>query len=519
MLTLPRLQPVQDESLAILAPQYECGDAATELTSFLTQLGGNMVTTTAYETAWVAALAPPDGSATPRFPETLAWLRAHQHADGSWGSPWPHYHDRLLSTLRAVLTLHQWNDPADTARIERGVRYIWREAGSLAEDPWETIGFELIFPALLAEAQQRGLLLPYGSFTHVQKLRQAKLALVPLNLACRPDSPLAVSIEGLGAAIEPERAARAQERDGGIGLSPSATAYLLRHCPDNRAAQTYLERALTAGEAAGGVPAFFPLETFEQGWVLYQLQHMQPDLYTRRPAATQPVLDFLHATRAAGGWSASVNHTAKEADTTGICFAVLGHAGYELDPWIIYQYEEANHFRCYPFERNPSVSANAHILDALHYCDPQTARSRIDKIVRFLSGVRQPGGYWFDKWHVSPCYPTSHIVQAAYDLAPALAAPAIDWLIHTQWEDGGWGYYASTLEETAYAVQALRLWEAEVQPLPDGVLARGRDYLRARFDPARMDYPPLWIHKVLYTPMQVVHGAILAALADDSTGW
>jgi hypothetical protein len=44
---------------------------------FITELGSNVVTASAYDTAWVAAV--PDTDGTPRFPAAVEWLRRHQH--------------------------------------------------------------------------------------------------------------------------------------------------------------------------------------------------------------------------------------------------------------------------------------------------------------------------------------------------------------------------------------------------------------------------------------------------------
>ena len=80
----------------------------------------------------------------------------------------------------------------------------------------------------------------------------------------------------------------------------------------------------------------------------------------------------------------------KDADTTGVCFAVLGKAGYDLDPQLLYQYEEARYFRCYLLERNPSVSPNTHILDALHYCDQAERAERVEKVVTSCGRCSSP---------------------------------------------------------------------------------------------------------------------------------
>jgi len=485
--------------------------------TFLGAVGANLIDSCAYDTAWVAALREPGHPAMPRFPECLDWLRTHQHEDGSWGAPWPYYHDRLISTLRAILTLGEWQDgPGDAAQIQQGIGYIWRNAGRLAHDPWETVGFELLFPALLDQAAARNLSLPYVAFGDVLRLRAAKLARAPLHLAYDYRMPLATNLEVLGDRFDPRQVGRVQEPTGGVAVSPSATAFLLEHSPSDPAALAYVQRAVREGTWDHGAPTYWPLETWERSWALLHFQHAVPDLDRVLPDVTRPLLRFLAGTQQPDGWTATVYSSVKEADTTGVCFAVLGRAGYDLDPQLLYQYEEADYFRCHLLERNPSISPNAHVLDALHYCDPATRGPRVAKVVRFLRGVRQPGGFWFDKWHISPYYTTSHVVLAAHNFAPDLVAPALDWIIHTAWPDGGWGHYHTpTQEETAYAVLALLVGRDAGHCVPQDVLERGVAYLQAHWSPAARDYPPLWIGKGLLVPVQIVQSAILAALL----GW
>ncbi len=486
--------------------------------TFLQQLAArdrNVFQASAYDTAWLAALRdrPDSATAHPLFPQSLEWLITHQHSDGSWGSPWPYYHDRLLSTLRAVLTMHKWRrQEADTRRVELGLGYIWRNAGRQQSDPWETVGFELIFPTLLAQAEQEGLSLPYHAFADLQRVRQAKLELIPRHLAYSRQTSLAMSLEMLGDTCEAERLSEAQEAGGGVSFSPSATAYVLQHAPDNTQAYHYLQQLVQGGAGDGSAPAAYPLETFDESWSLRHLQHALPQRDPDLLALMKPLGQRLYAEGTLSGWTSSVGIPAKESDTTGLCFAALSHLGYELDPELLYQYEEPEHFRCYPFERNPSISANVHVLDALHYCSPSESRPRIEKIVRFLHATRSAGGYWFDKWQVSPYYTTSHTVMAAQEVAPNLVEPAIEWMIHTQWADGGWGWFAPTMEETAYVVLAMLVRQRGGRSVPAAVLERGIEYLRQHFSATAMEYPPLWIAKTLYTPVRVVHGLILATL-------
>lgn len=64
---------------------------------------GNGISSTAYDTAWVAKLGQLDDELSDL---ALNWLCERQLPDGSWGAEFPFcYEDRLLSTLAAMISL------------------------------------------------------------------------------------------------------------------------------------------------------------------------------------------------------------------------------------------------------------------------------------------------------------------------------------------------------------------------------------------------------------------------------
>jgi halimadienyl-diphosphate synthase len=83
------------------------------------------------------------------------------------------------------------------------------------------------------------------------------------------------------------------------------------------------------------------------------------------------------------------------------------------------------------------------------------------------------------------------------------------WILETQNQDGSWGYYMPTAEETAYCLQALIAWKRHGGHVPGDVLKRGTTWLA---DHTELPYLPLWIGKCLYCPQLVVRSAILSAL-------
>ena len=70
--------------------------------------------------------------------------------------------------------------------------------------------------------------------------------------------------------------------------------------------------------------------------------------------------------------------------------------------------------------------------------------------------------------------------------------------------------YIPTAEETAYAIQALSVWDEKVGRIPKAAIKNGARWLKENLD---KPYPPLWIGKCLYSPQLVVRSAIFSALA------
>jgi hypothetical protein len=67
----------------------------------------------------------------------------------------------------------------------------------------------------------------------------------------------------------------------------------------------------------------------------------------------------------------------------------------------------------------------------------------------------------------------------------------------------------ATAEETAYAIQALWVWNERVSKVPKSIFKNGARWLKEHMN---QPYPPLWIGKCLYNPSLVIHSAVISAL-------
>lgn len=485
------------------------------INELLREIGPGTVTSTTYDTAWLARLGDHDLSLSN---PALEWLCEHQLSDGSWGAKdIYYYHDRVICTLSAMLALaRQGRRSLDKVQIEKGLYALERvtagATGGLASDPnGATVGFEMIVPTLVAEAEKLGLITQQGDrilgrMAKMRAIKMEKLAGRKINKYVTPAfSAEMAGLDGQGIL----EADNLQEPNGSVANSPSATAYFsthLRHGDDR--ALNYLKKILNPDH---GAPAFAPIDIFEVAWTLWNIKII-PNLNDLDETMLKSHLEFLRANwDVDSGIGTASGGTIKDGDDSGLVFEVLAHYGVLGDIEAILRYEEAGHFRCFALESNPSISTNIHILGALRQHGLDKEHPSVRKIIKFLQSVRQPGGFWFDKWHASPYYATSHaaIIFAGYE--DTQIESAINWMIDTQKEDGGWGYYgASSPEETSYCLQALSIWNLRKDsPALTGSIRRAYMWL---MENSNKKNPPLWIGKALYCPSRVVQSSILSAM-------
>ena len=466
---------------------------------------GREITRSPYDTAWVARLTD---VGEPLGYQALDWLRENQLADGSWGSLEPrYYHDRLVCTLAAMIVLAKTGSPADRKRLTRARMALETTIKGLGADPVETIGFEMIAPTLSAEADAVGAVARRdGTLERLIRYREAKLAALPTGMVNRYVT-VAFSAEMIGAdRLHLLDLDNLQEANGSVAYSPAATAFFALYVePGHRGAVSFLQQIADEG----AVPYTAPIDVFELGWTLWNL-----DLAGCRnrelEALCQPHLDFLDAQWIPGrGIPAVSNLTLTDGDTTAVIHHVLTSYNRQVDLEGILHYEEANHFRCFGLEANPSISTNIHVLAALRRLGLGREDARVQKILAFLQATQTLQMFWFDKWHASPYYTTAHAIIACMGLSDDLLQDAVYWMLTTQNRNGSWGYYMPTAEETAYCLQALVAWKRQGGDVPTQVIRMGAAWLMEHADPP---YPPLWVGKSLYCPVLVVRSAILSAL-------
>ena len=472
-----------------------------QLTESVKNLDEGLMNGVAYDTAWVARVRNKQGKSV--FPECVKWLLENQKPDGSWGSCVNNVQDRVLSTLVALITLAETDRERFRERIKCGESYIWNHIDELGNEYRRLAGIELILPTLMKEAEELDLNLPYHKKKYEDE-RRIKLNKIDRSLWYCKATTLPYSLEFMGDEIDREKAVRLLSKNGSVFNSPSTTAYVLQHTGVHEA-YVYLRRTLQQ-TGDGSIMTVHPFEIFENSWMIYNFilgGIDAPDVYAK-------YCSYFLKCMSPRGVGASVYFPLPDADDTAVVAKVLAHNGIYISPSIFKPYNIGEHFVTYGFEETESsITTNLHILDFLKECRDSQAQETIECILQFIRKEMQYPGYWIDKWHTSVYYPTSHAVIALAHVDNILASDAVSWILETQNENGMWGHEKGSIEETAYAVQALLHYHLHVERLDLKPIMKAIPHL------LNMNigmYPEFWVAKGLYVPTNIVRSVIVSAL-------
>ncbi|MEW6403818.1 MAG: prenyltransferase/squalene oxidase repeat-containing protein [Chloroflexota bacterium] len=491
-------------------------DFSNDIYGLLKEIGPGRMSTTAYDTAWVARMIEVE----PRLSnEALAWLSSHQLPDGSWGAKEVHYyHDQVICTLAAMIALtYRGRRASDRLQIERGLDALERiSAGAtqgLASAPnGATVGFEMIAPTLVAEAERLGIIKQQGDriLGRLANLRKAKMAkLAGLKISRHITPAFSSEMAGLDH-IDLLHIEQLQEKNGSVANSPAASAYFASYVSKgNEAALSYLRNVV---QSDGGTPFAAPFDLFERSWVLWNLALAMPTMTKEMKQLCEPHLTHIQKNwDVRSGISFSDTYTPKDGDDTSLAYSVLCQFGIPVDIRSVLNYEDEEYFRCYPLETDASISVNIHVLEALKQAGFEANHPSVVKVLNFLRANQVESAFWRDKWHSSPFYSTSHAIIAAHKYDHDMCDQAVKWILQKQKSDGSWGIFpgVSTAEETAYCIQALKVWEQNGGQFSRVRIEQATYWLEKHSTPP---YPPLWIGKVLYSPENVVRSTILSAM-------
>lgn len=499
-----------------------------------------------YETGRIVARTPSLAGHERR----VRYLLDTQAADGRWGGPGAYDIVPTLSATGALLAERDRPGAPATVRraAERGVRALRTRLGPDTPLP-DTVAVEILVPALVAEldvhlARDGADPLPMPEAGRPDLLDTLRTAVAEGHVL--PEK-LWHSLEILGDGV---RGASSVEPVGGrvVGCSPAATAAWLGDEGVRDADHPCVGYLRSVQSPDGGMPVAAPLTLFERSWVLSTLIDSGVPLTAPRPVL-DTLVESLHAAFGPEG-AAGGPGLPPDVDDTGTALHALALLGSPRPAASLWHYEVGDHFTCFPEERTPSTTANAHVLQALGSAltppvpggtdpgaadpgaaDPGADRARLataaDTVTRWLCARQHPDGSWSDKWHASPYYAIVCCATALADhggpAARSAVRAAVDRVLTTQRPDGTWGHWFGTREETAYAVRTLLRAGDPGNEAVARAAARGATHLLDSADgpacpdgtgPAahRTGHPALWHDKDVYTPTRIVDTEIFAAL-------
>lgn len=493
------------------------------------EFGGGTLAPSAYGTAWMAMVRDPRDPQQIAFPKSFHALLELQTMDGSFGGPFPH---TIVPTLAALLCLKRAPDQNDVTQraARRAQMYLEQSLPRWDVRTHESVAFELIVPELLRALEGHGVRFDVAHLDALVTVAQKKLAMLnPERIYDHPSS-ISHSLEAFGNCLDFSRLKVHQHANGSYGGSVAATAAVLIYGPWDPAAARWLGYLYERGcyGKSGFVPDTFPMDLFEMSWIIYHLGHGGFDIVRECPPATlRRLVDWLERGLTASGAGAGVfTSLAADSDDTSVVIAALNACGRKPSLESLLLFERESHFLSYPGERVASVSANAHVLDALlcpAYESIPESRARIDKVVDFLCTAQKSEGFWTDKWHASPYYTTEcsvlALVRSKSERGHDAIAKAIGWILDTQeTASGGWGALGQcTAEETAYALNALFAAPISIraelgEPFHQAV-ERGAMFLQSSLATSQAsNVPALWIAKELYAPVRVTEAVVLGTL-------
>ncbi|CAN6329010.1 unnamed protein product [Urochloa humidicola] len=305
------------------------------------QLLVNAEPPSAYDTAWVAmvpAAAAPAGSTSsssppaPRFPQCVDWILRNQRGDGSWGAGAgaaagePSIRkDAFSSTMACVLALTTWG--VGDEHVARGLRFIWENSAcATTEGGGKPVGFDVIFPGMLARGIDMGLEIPLPQPDIQAILRLRDTELKGMASGCTPF--MAYVAEGLGNLIDWGQVMAYQRKNGSFFNSPSTTAAVAIHSCNDRALD-YLDSVVS--KFGSSVPTVYPRNAYSRLRMVDTMENM--GISGIFSFEINSILDMTQKS-----WLANDEEIMLDMTTCAMAFRLLRMHGYDVSSDVLGQF-------------------------------------------------------------------------------------------------------------------------------------------------------------------------------------
>ncbi|KAI1319562.1 hypothetical protein F5Y16DRAFT_405936 [Xylariaceae sp. FL0255] len=510
-----------------------------------------------YDTAWLSMIRDRTQQSTPNeaseiaeddasqwlFPECFDFILHSQRPSGAWES-YASPVDGILNTAAALLAIrkhmraaHIGNGNEDLAdRCERAEKALGVLLENFDSSAVDQVGFEILIIQHLELLEAEGVTyLRTPSLDALKHIRREKLTRLPPASVQNVRSTLHHSLEAfVGGEVDYDKLARWLEPNGSMMGSPSSTAaYLMQASSWDESAVGYLRNVVRDGPGGGdgSVPCAWPTSVFEVTWAVATLLDVGVKVDESSSVA---ISQFLKQTLEKGnGIAGFAPGSLPDVDDTAKATISLNGLGQQPGVGgLLAAFETKDHFRTYPHERNPSVTANCHVLTCLlQSSDPLAYVPQISKAATFLT-ERVFVGEVQDKWNRSEfywimllaeaykhLYSHPEVTKKLFQLSPHLQHDIPIVVLHLfkrvllqQNGDGAWG----GCETTSYAILAL----SAIGSLPcvrqqhdtslEVAAARGKIFLLLNRDKWSCgEY--IWVEKVNYASKTLSEVYCLAA--------
>ncbi|XP_072971138.1 ent-copalyl diphosphate synthase 1, chloroplastic-like isoform X2 [Typha angustifolia] len=426
--------PVQrpEETSLLEVRGLELWHRIDEVKAMLGSIGDGEISSSAYDTAWVALIRDSNGDGGPQFPSCIRWIVGNQLLDGSWGDAIFSAHDRMINTLGCVIALKSWGLHPEIC--DKGIKFICKNIWRLAEEEEEfmPIGFEIAFPSLIEMAKDLGLELPYNdpALDDIYAKRDLKLKRIPKEVMHEVPTSLLHSLEGMPD-LDWGRLLKLQCPDGSFLFSPSATAYSFMQTGDHKCLK-YLQNIVKKFD--GGVPNVYPVDLFEHLWVVDRLERLGISRYFE--SEIKSCLNYVYRYWTEEGICWARNSRVHDVDDTAMGFRLLRLHGYDVSPDVLRRFEKDGMFFCFIGQSNQAVTGMYNLNRASQVLFPgeeilERAKSFSYTFLRQKQACKQLR----DKWIITKDLPGE--VEYALEFPWYASLPRVETRIYIEHYGGG----------------------------------------------------------------------------------
>ncbi|KAJ5614595.1 hypothetical protein N7528_008249 [Penicillium herquei] len=498
-----------------------------------------------YDTAWISMVSKKSSAHDWAFPECFQFLCREQAEDGGWGNPISLV-ERISCTFVSLLAIKTHLRPSGISQEERvklqrradnAVDFIRASLPSWDIDSLDTtlpMAMELWFPVVVERLEAEDVVFDIPGLDHLMQMREEKLSRFPVDTLYQRQgliqpSPL-FTLEGFIGRVDFDRL-RHQKVMGSMFTSPASTAVYLMECSEwDIEAEEYLQHVVEGSIIKNNrsVPTIFPTSTFDIDWIFSIFLDGGLNLDTLKSDVVSPLMDMiLKCLDDQDGIIGAERLLCPEPDSTAMALRVLDAVGIRrsVKPMIDCFEGSLNYFT-YKGERDPSISTNAHVLQALVlYSTSGEYTLSVEKCIRYICKT-----WWNSRSFIQDKWAFIDFLSAlgekrVDDLSdsllkaqlPLVLIQAIARTLLAQNTDGSWGS-GSFRENTAYAIMILKsTWRmpfetCDLKQFCDQAIRKGQAFIYANMETPFSDYN--WNGKCVYGLLSISRAAALSALLD-----